>query len=117
MMSEKLIDVKDVALKNNCPECYSNNGLRLTFKQKIKDTKFYKSITPKISYEITCKTCNSIIYPVQWTDDIDRVFEYHKKAFIPKKTSTYIKKISWVIIALGVVVIAIMVFLAYYLYL
>jgi hypothetical protein len=47
-MAEKLIDAKEVALKNNCPECYDNSGLRLTFRQKIKDTKFYKSITSEI---------------------------------------------------------------------
>ena len=37
-MVEKLINIKDVLLKNNCPECFSKEGLRLAFKQKIKET-------------------------------------------------------------------------------
>lgn len=114
-MADKLIDVKEVGLKNNCPECFNTNGLRLTFKQKIKETKFYKSITSEISHEISCKTCNSIIYPVQWTDDIDRVFEYQKKAFTPKRASTYLKKASWIFIASCLILIALILFLIYYL--
>ncbi|OEK09296.1 hypothetical protein A8C32_11270 [Flavivirga aquatica] len=114
-MSEKLINIKEVALKNNCPECFSNDGLHLTFKQKIVNTKLYKSITSDISHEIECKTCHSIIYPVQWTDDIDRVFEYQKKAVTPKKSSTYLKKASWfVIIAVIIIIIAITLLIIYY---
>ncbi|WP_298340099.1 hypothetical protein [uncultured Algibacter sp.] len=113
-MAEKLIDAKEVALKNNCPECYDNSGLRLTFRQKIKDTKFYKSITSEISHEIICLKCNSIIYPVQWTDDIDRVFEYQKKAFTPKKASTYIKKASWVAIISAFVLLTLILTLIYF---
>ena len=114
-MAEKLIDVKEVTLNNNCPECYSKNGLHLIFKQKIKETQFYKSITSEISHEITCENCNSVIYPVQWTDDIDRVFEYQKKALTPKKDSTYLKKTSWIAISAFFVLIALVVFLLYYL--
>lgn len=97
-MSKRFIAIKEFTLNNNCPECYSKDGLRLTFKQKFIETKFYKSITKDIKNNIVCKTCNSTIYPVQWTDDIERVFEYHQKAFIPKKASTYLKKLSWIVI-------------------
>ncbi|SHI40567.1 hypothetical protein [Algibacter luteus] len=114
-MTEKLIDVKNVTLKNNCPECFSKDGLRLTFKQKIKDNKFYRSITSEISHEISCNKCNSIIYPVQWTDDIELVFEYQKKAFTPKKSSTYLKKASWIAIIAGLVLVAIIFALVFYL--
>ena len=113
-MSEKLIDVKEVALKNNCPECYSKNGLRLMFKQKIVETKFRKSITSEINHEIECKTCNSIIYPVQWTDDIDRVFEYQKKAFVPRKSSTFLKKASWIAIIGILFTIITLLFIVFY---
>lgn len=74
--------------------------MRLKFKQKFIENTFYKSITSEIDYEITCKTCNSRIYPVQWTDDIERVFEYQKKAFIPKQTSTYLKKATWLVLGI-----------------
>lgn len=113
-MSEKLIMVKEVALKNNCPECYSTEGLRLIFKQKIVVTKFYKSITADIFHELGCKNCNSVIYPVEWTDDIDRVVDYQKKAFTPKKPSTYLKKLSWIVIISIALVIAAIVFTILY---
>ena len=98
-MSDKFIIIKEVALNNNCPECYTKEGLQLTFKQRFIETKFYKSITNDIKHEINCNRCNSTIYPIQWTDYIERVFEYQKKAFVPKKTSRYLKKASWVVIA------------------
>lgn len=113
-MSEKFITIKEVALNNNCPECYSKDGLRLTFKQKFLETNFYKSITKDVSHSITCKTCNTTIYPVQWTDDIERVFEYQKKAFVPKNPSTYLKKLSWIVILFIAVVIAAIVFTVLY---
>ncbi|WP_034041925.1 hypothetical protein [Wocania ichthyoenteri] len=113
-MSEKFITIKEVALNNNCPECYSKDGLRLTFKQKLLETKFYKSITKEISHSITCETCNTTIYPVRWTDDIERVFEYQKKAFVPKKASTYLKKLSWIVIIFIAIVITATVFTVLY---
>lgn len=104
-MEEKFLTIKKVPLNNNCPECYSIGGLVLTFKQKFIETTFYKSISSEIKHDIECKTCNTAIYPVQWTDDIDRVFEYQKRAFVPKPTSTYLKKTSWIIIVTVVVIL------------
>ena len=114
-MSEKLITIKEVSLNNNCPECYSKDGLRLTFQQKFIETKFYKSITSEISHNIECKTCNTKIYPVQWTEDIERVFEYQKKAFVPKKNSKYLKKASWIVIILIVVILIAIIAIGVYL--
>ena len=113
-MPDKLIHIKGVDLKNNCPECYSTNGLHLTFKQKIVENKFYKSITSEINHELTCKNCNSIIYPVQWTDDIDRVVEYQNKAFVPKKASTYLKRLSWIVIITIAIIVSAIVFTIIY---
>ena len=104
-MAEKLIIIKEVNLNNNCPECYNTNGLQLTFKQKFKETNLYKSITNETTQEIECKTCNTIIYPVMWTKDIERVFEYQQKAFTPKKPSTKLKKKAWLVITLFVIII------------
>lgn len=106
-MDEKLITIKEVSLNNNCPECYNTNGLQLTFKQKFKETRFYKSITNETTQEIECKTCKSIIYPERWTEAIERVFDYHQKAFMPKPSSTRLKKAAWIlIIALGILVVS-----------
>lgn len=103
-MTEKFITVKEVTLNNNCPECYSNTGLQLTFKQKFKETPMFRSITDEIVQEISCNTCNTTIYPVRWTDDIDRVFDYQRKAFIPKETSFKLKRIAWFIIGITIIV-------------
>lgn len=97
-MKETYITIKDVPLNNNCPECFSKEGLQLTFMQKFIETAFYKSITNEVSQKMICTICNSIIYPERWTDDIERVFEYQKKAFEPKKTAFQLKKVTWLII-------------------
>lgn len=113
-MTEKLINIKEVPLKNNCPECYNNNGLRFSIKQKIIETKFYKSITSEVKYELECKTCKTIIYPVQWTDDIDRVIDYQKKAFHPKPKSTYLKKTFWIVFSVTALLIAVILFILFF---
>ena len=104
-MKDHFIHIKEVALKNNCPICYSNDGLSLSFKQRFINTKFYKWVTSEIKHELDCKTCKSPIYPVQWTNDIEQVFEYHKKAFSPTKTSFKLKTISWILVATVLLVI------------
>lgn len=96
-MSEKLITIKEVPLKNNCPECYSTEGLVLTFKQKFKETQFYKSITNDVVEELACTKCDTTIYPVSWTDDIERVYDYQKKAFSAKPSSLKLKRIAWIV--------------------
>jgi hypothetical protein len=97
-MEEKFITIKEVMLNNNCPECYNTNGLQLTFKQKFVETRFYRSITKETSHQLECNTCNTSIYPVSWTEDIERVFNYHQKAFTPKNPSTKLKKAAWILI-------------------
>ncbi len=97
-MEEKLVIVKTVSLNNNCPECYNNEGLELTFKQKHKETPFIKSMTKEVVKELSCKNCNTVIYPARWDDDIDRVVDYHKKAFKPNPSSYKLKRLSWVLL-------------------
>ena len=97
MKTEKLITIKDNALNNHCPECFSKT-LHIVFKQKFVETHFYKSVTNETVGELHCKTCNQIIYPIQWTDDIERVFEYHQRAFTPKKASLKLKRQAWILI-------------------
>ena len=40
-MEGSYFTVKEVDLNNHCPECYSNEGLQLTFKQKFVENAFY----------------------------------------------------------------------------
>ena len=114
MTERTIITIKEVTLNNNCPVCYSKKGLILTFKQKIIENNFYKSITSEITNNIKCNTCNTTIYPVQWTDDIERVFEYHQKTVVPKKTSTYLKKRAWIIIVAVILIAFIVLILTIY---
>ncbi len=113
-MSKKFLTIKEVDLNNNCPECFNKEGLQLTFKQQFKETSLYKSLTQEIVHEITCKTCETSIYPIRWTDDIERVFDYHLKAFQPKKSSFKLKKLSWIILlTISLIIISIITFLLF----
>lgn len=109
-MPESFIKFKAVVLKNNCPQCYSKDGLRLTFKQKVVETPFYKSITSEIHDKLSCKVCNSTIYPIDWTDDIERVVAYQRKAFTPKKPLTSIKSKTWLLVGAALLLIGSLLF-------
>jgi len=115
-MDKKWITVKEVSLNNNCPECFSKDHLELTFKQQFIETKFSKSITQAISTEMHCNRCNTTIYPVNWTEDIERVYNYQMKAFTPKKASKKYKAPFLIIIGIiAVVVISTLILLLTYL--
>lgn len=112
-MKRQYITLKTVKLKNNCPECYSNEGLELTFEQEFIESKFYKSITNNTSQNLNCTTCNTSIYPVRWTDDIDRIVNYHKKTFEPKPKSIKLKKVSWIIfITIDIIILLIILYVS-----
>ncbi len=114
-MKDHFIQIKEVPIKNNCPICYNNDGLFLTFKQRIIHTDLYKHITSEISHDLKCKTCNSAIYPVQWTDEFEQVFEYHKKALTPYKSSVKLKRASWILLtALLLVIVSILTLTIYH---
>jgi hypothetical protein len=98
MTKTKRITVKKVTLKNNCPECFGKGGLCLTFKQDFIETKFYKSVTDTISYDMYCHICNSPIYPERWTEDIERGVAYQEKAFTPKPRTKRFKPLFWAIL-------------------
>ncbi|WP_223032617.1 hypothetical protein [Hanstruepera marina] len=104
-MADKFITVKEVTLKNNCPECYNNEGLQLTFKQKFIESNFYKSLTTETKHILYCNTCKTTIYPVSWTDDIERVVKYHQRAFVPKKASFKLNKKAWTLIGVTIALI------------
>ncbi|WP_040280477.1 hypothetical protein [Psychroserpens damuponensis] len=107
MASNQYFTLKEVQLNNNCPECYSNNGLQLTFKQQFKENKLYKAITKETFIEMHCNTCKTDIFPGRWTDEIDRVVDYQKRAAIPKPKSLKLKKLAWIIISIEVALLII----------
>lgn len=104
MSKEKLAIIKEADLTNNCPECF-NQELKLTFYQKHKYGKLFHRTTGEVSTEIKCKKCNSSIYPVNWTEDIERVFDYYQKMARPEKTSLKFTTLFYVSVLLLIVLI------------
>ena len=86
MAKEELVVIQESDLTNNCPECF-NQEMRLRFYQKHKSTKLYHKVTAEVSHELKCKTCESIIYPVKWDNNIENAFNYYQKMVHPKKSS------------------------------
>lgn len=87
MAEEKLIKIKEAELTNNCPECF-NQDMTLSFYQKHLSSPLYHRITKQISHQLVCNTCKSTIYPVNWTEDIERIFDYYQKMLQPEPKST-----------------------------
>ncbi len=99
MSKEKRIVIKDAEITNNCPECY-NQELKLTFYQKHTLNPFYHRTTAEVTHEIKCKKCHSIIYPVNWTPDIERVFDYYNKLVRPDRPSVRFTMLFFILLIL-----------------
>ena len=97
MAKEKQIAIKEAEITNNCPECF-NQELKLTFYQKHTYNPFYHRTTDQVTHEIKCKKCFSIIYPVNWTDDIERVFDYYNKLVTPDRKSVRFTTLFFIIL-------------------
>ncbi len=106
-MNPKYFTLKEVRLSNNCPECYSNQGLKLTFKQRFVENRFYKSITDQIINQLYCMTCDSPIFSGRWTREIEQVIDYQKRAVKPRGKSTKLKTFTWVLVVFGLVFLVI----------
>ncbi len=102
MAKEKNIAIKQADITNNCPECY-NQELMLTFYQKHTYNAFFHRTTNQVIHEIKCKKCYSIIYPVNWTPDIERVFDYYNKLVQPDKASV---RFTWLFYVLMILILA-----------
>ncbi|WP_299337442.1 hypothetical protein [uncultured Psychroserpens sp.] len=109
MKQQQYFTLKEVQLNNNCPECYSNEGLELTFKQRFVENAFYKAITTDTINEMHCKTCNTDIFPVRWTNDIEQVVAYQQRAATPKPKSIKLKKLAWILIIADVILLIVVI--------
>lgn len=98
--------IYSAVLNNNCPECYSNKGLKLDFFQEFKENRWYKKYTNQVSSTMECSNCNQAIYPVSWSEDIERVFEYHQKNAGIKSAKTQWKLATLVVLLILVAVVA-----------
>ncbi|UGU14278.1 hypothetical protein LS482_11195 [Sinomicrobium kalidii] len=114
-LNAKLVTIKETSLANNCPECYTDTGLVLTYYQKHIESRWYKKVTGEVSHVLHCKKCDTTIYPVKWTDDIERVLEYYSKAVTPGKRSFRLTRLSYILILLLIVILAGGIAILYYL--
>lgn len=105
MPREKFVVIKVADLTNNCPECFSRE-LKLTFSQKHRYGRFSHRATSEVTHKLQCTTCHSILYPVTWTEDIERVFEYYQKTVVPEKTSLKFTPLFYVVVVLSIALIA-----------
>jgi hypothetical protein len=113
MKKQNYFTLKEVQLNNNCPECYSNKGLELTFKQRLVQNYFYKAITEERINEIHCNTCNTDIYPARWTNEIERVVAYQRRAIQPRLKSLKLKKLAWIVIIADLILLIVILLFAF----
>lgn len=97
-MSPMFFTLREVELNNNCPECYSREGLQLTFKQRFIENYLYKAISSETEHCLFCTVCETTIFPARWTEDIDLVFKYQQRASPPKPRSLKLKTSAWIFI-------------------
>ena len=98
-------------LKNNCPECFDNTGLEITFSQIEKENKLYSRASKEMTSEMKCTTCNTIIYPVSWDEDIERIFEYHRKKANPEPSQIKLKPLAYMLILIDIVAVAAVIYM------
>lgn len=97
-------------LNNNCPTCFATDGLELTFSQEKNSTKFFDKAEKEITSKMYCHTCHHDIFPVSWTDDIERVFEYNQKLATPSNTGITPKPLLYILIIVAVSIVAAVVY-------
>ncbi|MBW4970339.1 hypothetical protein [Croceibacter atlanticus] len=103
-MKELFSTLREAPLNNHCPKCFSRDGLQVTFKQKHLKTMWYNKRTDEVTSTLFCNTCNQQIFPVDWDEDIERVYEYQRKASPPKPS--YFKPSKNLYIAIGLSLVA-----------
>ncbi|MEZ4779809.1 MAG: hypothetical protein R2786_10550 [Flavobacteriaceae bacterium] len=97
-------------ITNNCPECFSIEGLEFSFLQEEKENKLYSKANPIIEEILYCHHCNHTIYPVNWTQDIERVYAYHKKLAKPKNPSFKLKPLAFIIILADIIALGVLIY-------
>lgn len=110
MAKEKNIAIKEAEITNNCPECF-NQDLKLSFYQKHTYNPFFHRTTNEVIHEIKCRKCYSVIYPVNWTPDIERVFDYYNKLVTPDKPSVRFTTLFFVLLLVLIAAIGAFIYL------
>ncbi len=110
-MKTEYITLKEAALTNNCPECYSTDGMVLSFKQQRIKNKLLTKTKGTIIESINCSKCKTQIFPGQWTTDIERVYNYHKKTITHISGSLRFSTLFYVVL-FALILIPIVIYLA-----
>ena len=110
-MKRKTHILHTAPIKNNCPTCFGTDGLEFTFIQEEKETPFFKKPAIEIENKLYCKTCKNDIYPVDWTEDIERVFDYNKKIAETNKQYLKVKPLFYILVIVAIVLVAAIVYL------
>ncbi|SRR6056297_1296589 len=105
MAKVKLVVIKEADLTNNCPECF-NQDLTLTFFQKHTYGRFFHKTTSEVSNKLVCNKCKSKIYPVSWTEDIERMFNYYQKTVVPEPKSSKATVFFYILLLVFIVLVA-----------
>ncbi|MCG2418015.1 hypothetical protein K8089_03200 [Aequorivita sp. F47161] len=109
-MSTKIHTIHTAHLKNNCPTCFGADGLEFTFTQKEKETPFYNKPASQLAETLYCHTCKNTIYPVNWTEDIERVFDYNKKIAETNKHYLKVKPLFYISVLVAIIIVAIAIY-------
>ncbi len=105
-MSRKTHILHIARLKNNCPTCGGTNGLELTFTQDEKENAFLHRPNPKIDDRLFCHNCKNPIYPVNWTEDIERVYDYNKKIAESHRKYLKVNPLLYILIFAAIILVA-----------
>lgn len=105
-MKTEYINLKEASLNNNCPECYSTDGMILSFKQKRIKSRFWVKTKSEIVDSLHCTKCENEIFPGQWTLDIERVHSYHKKMISNAESTFSFTPLFYVVSILAFLVLA-----------
>lgn len=105
-MSTKTHSLHTAKIKNNCPTCFGTDGLEFSFSQSEKDTPFFHKPETQIDEKLFCHKCNSQIYPVNWTEDIERVYDYNRKIAETNKQYLKVKPLFYILIVVAIILVA-----------
>ncbi len=97
-------------INNNCPECYSKEGLEFTFEQENFENRFYTKAKKAVIETLYCHNCNQQVFPVTWTEDIERVYDYHRKLAKPKSSVMKLKPITYIILLFDAITVGLIIY-------
>lgn len=106
-MSKKTHSLHTARLHNNCPTCFGTDGLEFKFIQEEKETQFFHRPEKQIDEKLYCHKCKNQIHPVNWTEDIERVYDYNRKIAETNKQYLQVKPLFYILIVGAIILVAV----------